>query len=343
MAKNKLTDFDPVADNNEDIAGISILGTAPPSNLDNALRAGWAILAKVNAGTDPVADTWTFGDPADLTKRVRLDAGNVTAGQTRVLASPDKNGTILVDSAAVFGNCRLVLDGSSLKLSPFNGNLLTINGAAYAVPSAGVTLAAPATNGTTYFIYAYMNSGTMTLEASTTGHATDSTTGVEIKSGDATRTLVGMARTVSSAWVDSISQRFVLSYFNRQAKRLERSFSADRTTTSTTFVEINSEIRTEFLAWGDEALWFSSCGAFSNSGTSNIFSRLALDGTSAWFAQVFSAAGTGFSVPLTMSAPTLPTEGYHYATILGKVEGATGTWFGTDSERRCFVFGAARG
>src|SRR5262249_33343200 len=108
---------------------------------------------------------------------------------------------------------------------------------------------------TTYNIYAYMNSGTMTLEASTTARATQSGTGIEIKSGDSTRSIVGKARTNgSTAWVDSTTQRFVISYFNRRPIGLVNWYRANRTVTGVTFVEINSEIRCEFLTWADEAI-----------------------------------------------------------------------------------------
>jgi hypothetical protein len=36
-------------------------------------------------------DVLTFADPADTTKRARVDCGNVTAGQTRVLTAADRN------------------------------------------------------------------------------------------------------------------------------------------------------------------------------------------------------------------------------------------------------------
>lgn len=94
MAKDKLTDYDATAASNTDVGGINIQGSAAISNGDNALREVMSHLAETNAGTYPVADTWTFGDPADLTKRARIDAGGVTAGQTRVLTAPDFNGTI---------------------------------------------------------------------------------------------------------------------------------------------------------------------------------------------------------------------------------------------------------
>jgi hypothetical protein len=91
MAKDNITDWDTAPDNNEDVGGIDIRGTAKVSNFDNGLREVMAQIADVNAGNAPVADTWSFADPADLTKIVRFDAGNITAGNTRVLTMTDSN------------------------------------------------------------------------------------------------------------------------------------------------------------------------------------------------------------------------------------------------------------
>lgn len=94
MSKDAITDFSSTASSNEDIGGIAILGTSPRSNFDNALRELMSQLAEAYAGTAPVFDTFTFGDPGDLTKRYRFDAGSVTAGQTRVFTVPNYNGTL---------------------------------------------------------------------------------------------------------------------------------------------------------------------------------------------------------------------------------------------------------
>jgi hypothetical protein len=133
------------------------------------------------------------------------------------------------------GGCgRLTKSGSNLLFSPFNGNLISINGNFEEIPDAGVTLGVGGLSAsTTYRIYAFMSAGTLTLEASTTVHATQAGTGIEIKSGDATRTLVGMARTNgSTAWEDSATKRLVLSWFNRRAIHGRNGFAADRTTAS---------------------------------------------------------------------------------------------------------------
>jgi len=95
MAKNAITDFDVVASNNVDIESIDLgEGTMVPSSVNNSLRSMMSLLAKMNAGTQPLADTFTLADPADLTKAVRIDAGNITTATTRVLTAPDADATI---------------------------------------------------------------------------------------------------------------------------------------------------------------------------------------------------------------------------------------------------------
>lgn len=91
MAKTKVSDWDTTAANNTDVGNVGIAGSNSIRLGNDAIQEVMAQIAKVNGGTDAVSDTWAFADPSDTTKRVRLDAGNVTAGQTRVLKSPDRD------------------------------------------------------------------------------------------------------------------------------------------------------------------------------------------------------------------------------------------------------------
>jgi ribosomal protein S16 len=62
-------------------------------------------------------DTVGFYDPVAPTKRVRLDAGTVTAGQTRVLAMPDENVTITSAGAALLDDAAAVNQRTTLGLA----------------------------------------------------------------------------------------------------------------------------------------------------------------------------------------------------------------------------------
>jgi hypothetical protein len=104
MAKSSIRTYSTTAASNTDVGGLDIQGTAPASNMNDAVQEIMSHLAETNAGTSPVDDTWSFCDPADATKKVRIDAGSVSAGQTRVLTMPDANvtlpsGTLVTEAA----------------------------------------------------------------------------------------------------------------------------------------------------------------------------------------------------------------------------------------------------
>lgn len=95
MAKNKITDYSATNASNTDLGGIDIQGTGYISNGDNAIRELMTHLADVSKGTYPVADTWSFADPADLTKIARFDCGSITTATTRVITLPDASTTLV--------------------------------------------------------------------------------------------------------------------------------------------------------------------------------------------------------------------------------------------------------
>ena len=243
------------------------------------------------------------------------------------------------------GECRLTLSSGNLLLAPLNGNRIGINGVLYPIPSSGITLAPTSTTpGTTYYIYVYDNAGTLTLERSTTTHATDTTTGYEIKSGDATRSLVGMARVVSGpSWADSETQRFLLSWFNPRLISLANQFTSQVTTTSTSWVELSSsEGRVEFLIWSGRIFHAHSTGQMHLAGGTyqSQWMALGIDGTTPerciarWDNNDEVSTGTCVISKRGLS------EGYHYVTILGQVAVGTGKWDGTASSYDCTNIGA---
>lgn len=257
---------------------------------------------------------------------IQLPAGGSdwkVTGRSRVGVNP------ITSDFPGHGRCRLSRQsGAALILTPFNGNTIVINGQVVTIPSAGVKLSnSGVSNSTLYYIYAYLNSGVLTLERSATGHSTDTTTGVEIKTGDATRTLVGMARTdIGGAWSDTAAYRCVLSYFNRLGKVGSVAFGSPQTTTSTSYVSLGS-IVTEWLTWADEPVKFSVNGGVNNSGANGTFTSIGVDGTTA--EEVCSRMEGTNSVPIGLSHSNSFSEGYHYSTVLGRVSAGTGNWSGS--------------
>lgn len=253
-------------------------------------------------------------------------------GQWRMISYQRASGAAF--GAVAAGECRLTKSGSNLLLSVYKGNRLTINGAPEVIPDAGITLAPPATSGTLYYIYAYMNAGVMTLEASATGYGPNANSGVFVKAADPTRTLVGMARTVSSAWVDTATQRFVRSFFNDSGVTLNNYFTANRSTTSVTYVELNSEIRVEFLTWDNDIVSYACNGAYSNAtGGVATYTSVGFDSTtSPEDIVVFHTQPSGGTLSHSLSLASNKSGlsvGYHYLTVLGAVGSSTGTWNGS--------------
>ena len=104
MAKDTIPSYSTTNASNTDIGGVGIAGTNNISNLDNAIREMMTHLAETNAGTSPWADTMCIADPADLSKKLRHDCGNITTATTRVVSWPDADvtipsGTIVTTSA----------------------------------------------------------------------------------------------------------------------------------------------------------------------------------------------------------------------------------------------------
>lgn len=228
----------------------------------------------------------------------------------------------IADGIVGHGECRLTLSGSNLLLSPYDGNGLIINSTLQFIPDAGVSLAPTGlTASTLYYIYAYLNSGTMTLEASTTAYAAQAGTGVKIKNGDATRTLVGMAYTnASTAWVDSGSQRFVMSYFNRHGKVSQAAGTQTSFTNTAGFAEITTSQRAEFIVWGDENFDANLSGNIMNNTAAGgatmslaYDSGLTLVGNSSAIGTPNANTNYGFSCTGGFSL----SEGYHYITLAG--------------------------
>lgn len=207
----------------------------------------------------------------------------------------------------------------------------TLGGAA--VNTSGTQSGVHTLTGPVHDIYAFMSGTTMTLEAqlTSTAHALQAGSGVEIKSGDGSRSLVGKARTVAGAWTDSATQRFVRSWFNDPAISARNTFSADRSTSSTSAVEINSEIRIEFLTWSADVVFACSSGTAEANGVRIVMQGLAFDGATAEAGfeavQQVTAANSGINDNLRGLKSGL-SEGYHFMTLVGAIDngGSSATW-----------------
>jgi hypothetical protein len=313
--------------NTGNVATWTMAGSRTLSNPTNVQVGGRYILQVTQDGTGGRVITWG-SKYLGVNGAFQPPQPNPTASSVTeyYFFSPDGSNLYLVAPNVVpFGNVYLSKSGANLQLCRKDGTLLTINGKVEVVPDTCPTLAigAAAAN-TTYFIYAFMNAGVMTLEFSTTTHATQAGTGVEIKSADATRTLVGMARSnASPAWEDDNSLMGVSSYFNRRTKAIVNHYTANRATTSATFIDLNSEIRGNFLTWGDEAVQVAFTGGMANSAASVVQISVAFNGiANEDLVSEFNGAITVATTPIAGSIyKSGLTEGFNFATIIGAISG----------------------
>lgn len=242
----------------------------------------------------------------------------------------------------VQGQVRLVKSGDDLKLEPSAlGSRLTIyDGAQWKtvdIGGAGITLADDGLAAdTTYYIYCFINSSNAAeLEASTTVHIADPNRGVRRKTGDATRLLVGMARTNGSAeWTDSATQRFVRSWFSDPGVECSSALSSDVTTVSSSYSELSTSMRHEFLTWANERIDVQANFQMIHSMTEiNLQVGIGLDSTTdpATIGEVRTSSPPSVG-PFSESSrynAVVSTEGYHYAAFLGLTGSGTLTWEGS--------------
>jgi hypothetical protein len=241
------------------------------------------------------------------------------------------------------GQCQLQFSSNvALTLAPFNGNLLKVNGKTYALAAGGLAIAnagihlsgVAASNlaaSTVYLLYV-MDDGAGNLIPDfwplAGGHLTDGTAGnigVEVRSNggaaDSTRTLVGMVMTDAGS---NFSDFLTLSWFNRRIKVRRTNFSASRSTSSTSLVELNTEIRNAFLCWASETVDWRMNGGIGG-GNSNVYVGASFDGGAA---ELAVAATAGRIMPAgTSDLKTGLAEGAHYLTALGAVDAGTLTLY----------------
>ncbi|MFJ4349478.1 hypothetical protein ACIPZ5_01105 [Pseudomonas sp. NPDC089428] len=231
------------------------------------------------------------------------------------------------------GQCRLVaISATTIRLTPYDGNNLMINAVTRQIPSAGVSLSNSGMSANTlYYIYAYWTGSAIALEFSATGHSTG-TNGVEIKTGDPSRTLVGMVYTsATSQFSDGPTARLVASWFNRRSVGAGLSTGGTLTFTATVSTEISTGVRINFLNWGGEAVDIKLTGQYTNStSTQSVAVQSYVDsapyGNLCGSYVVSGGAGAAYASTSSLKPDgSYLAEGFHTAQVYGSVTGNTGS------------------
>lgn len=290
----------------------------------NVLRNITISGAKLGNRKSPGTQRWGVhvvpGTDYDDTVRIDEDVkfiGNTDGDFSAFIAST--NGLI----PATRGQLQYV-STTQVALKRWAGLHIWINGANRPIPSAGVTFSnANVVAGAIWYAYVYMSGSTMLGEISATVHV-EHASGVRVKNGDPTRTLVGFGLgDTGNLFAHSATKRLVRSYFNRVVQSLSSTY-VNGTTMSPTAVDISTGFTVQFCSWADEMVDITFVGDVSNPGGTT-YTLCGVDGVNFGGLQ----RGTGNNVsPVSPRGLALRTEGAHTATLRGYVSAGTGTWTG---------------
>lgn len=255
-------------------AASSNRGPAAPQNPFDGM--GWidtSIVGKEVARIYAAATGWSAVWTLDLSTGVVIPAatlpqigaapashvGSIDGHPVATTSAPGMMPAVQVPAG--HGGCRLVYTSPSVvTLTPYNGNLLWVNGALRTIPSGGILLSTSGlAAGTLYYVYAQYTSSTLGIVSSTTGYSVDATTGIKVMAGDSAKPLVGMLYCVTAGVVQDST---VASLFNRRNKTA--SISVNAGTSSSMPVDLDGSKRVPVLTFSGTVIAVDTSGSHIN-------------------------------------------------------------------------------
>jgi hypothetical protein len=243
-----------------------------------------------------------------------------------------------------------VTAATTVYFTPYDGDLVALySGSVWQLVSFTETsVAVPSTTTTPFDVFAYNNSGTLTLETvnwtNDTTRATSLTTqnGVQVKSGAATRRYIGTGRTTSSSGQseDSTSRRFLWNMCNRSPRKLlAQSATASWNYTTASWRPANNDTSTGVTRFesvtglGREAANFEiRVGRTYNGSYSNCSVGFGVNSTSSAVVELQGGDISTYYYPVTAFYSYVPSVGYTYIQWLEWCQAnGTSTWYGYSS------------
>jgi hypothetical protein len=310
-----------------DLAGKPALGTAAALNVGTSASQ---IVQLDGSGKLPALDgsqlIGVSGSVSYAAAQALSDAQRLQAIAN--LGVPLECGRLLYSSA------------TALTYKPFKGDLIRINGTVYRIPYAGIAgLSNTGTYvnsvagqnlapNTLYYVYAFVNAGSVVADFNTTGHVSSGTAGnigTEIKISDDTHSLIGMVYTNASA---QFSDPFTASWLNRRTRVLAGAL-ANPASPGAYFQEVGGGsspaspgLRCYFLTWADEStVQFSTMANVASNTTMNIGCQMGYGALGAGPTSVGPSTvqyvNTSNNQCVSAVASMSFGEGVNYATVMG--------------------------
>lgn len=302
-------------------AGVSERNAAASATVATTVAAN--VLAIQQNAQDAIDIANTFDG-----RLISAEANASNAMSTAAHAQADATNAVAIASTAggsAHGQCRLVyVSGTLVRLMPFNGQGLLINGVLQNIPSAGVSMTTSGlASGTIYYVYATVVGGVMTLAGNTTGYSTASN-GVVTMTGAPGSTLVGIVRlNGSGAFNDAANGRHVLSYFNRRHVLTSAIVNTAATTSATPVTLSNFPL---VITWAGDVMLVAWNARVTGSVPSAIWSSLTLGGVDVGVPVAYApSAGT---IPVGFSYAIPATEGAQSLLIAGWTNAGIASWDG---------------
>ena len=241
-----------------------------------------------------------------------------------------------------------VTAATNVYVTPLNGNIITLYDGAIWIPikftEVTLSLSGFATN-TNFDVWGRISSGALAVD--TTAWTNDTTRataitqqdGIDVKSGDTTRRLLGTIRTIGTTGQteDSHTKRFVSNRYNEQPRPMyatDATASWTYSTATTRQANANTANQLDYVVCVARPIWaHSQALCASAAGTFNVNVGVGIDSASGSSAQLVMFANlvtAALYVATTATYTGTPGIGRHYVTWLEYGGGgSTQTWLGT--------------
>ena len=268
---------------------------------------------------------------ATVSSPLGVAEGRLTATSGTPVTVADVSGATSIYYTPYTGNKIALYDGSAWDLFTFTEITISLS---------GLTASRP------YDVFAYDNSGTVTIETLIWTNSTTRATnlvyqnGVLVKSGATTRRYLGSVyiNATGGQTDDTVVKRYLWNHSNRHPRPMYRHDPTDSWTyTSTTFRQANANVANQLavmIGVQEACLNISAIAVANNSGGLNnciMVTGIGIDSTSVDSSQISGDAESSNFEDAEFSAQlvTYGSVGYHYYAWLEKSQVyATTTWIG---------------